>query len=266
MSMTEDAVIREALSVFGTVAHHEGPAVTGAVVSLADTAGRKIGSVYTDADGSYRLDVPTGGTYLVIVSAPDHEPVASLVAVDGEAVRHDVTVAGVGGLTGTVRDAGTREAVSDAVVTVTDARGQVVGTARTGPEGVFSFVGLPEGSYTLAVVGASHPPQAFPVTVRPGARTSQDVTVRTRGTLRGEVRIGGDEPFAGADVTLTDGEGKVVATTVSDADGIFSFDDLPPGRYTVLAAGYGPAAVPVQVEDGRPVEADVTLASAKSPS
>lgn len=266
MSTTEDTVVRGALSVFGTVAHHEGPAVSGAVVSLADTAGRKISSVYTDADGSYRLDVPTGGTYLIITSAPDHEPVASLVAVDGEPARHDVTVAGVGGLTGTVRYDGMGEAVADAVVTVTDSQGDVVGTARTGPEGVFSFACLPEGSYTLVVVAESRPPQAYPVTVRRGTQTSQDVTVRTRGTLRGEVRIGGDEPFAGAGVTLTDAAGNIVATAVSDADGIFSFDDLPPGRYMVQAAGYGPAAVPVQVEDGRPVDVDVTLASAKSSS
>lgn len=263
MSMAEDAVVRGALSVFGTVAHHDGPAVPGAVVSLADPAGRTIGSVHTEANGSYRLDVPTGGTYLIITSPPDHEPVASLVAVDGEAVRHDVTVAGAGGLLGTVRHAGTGRAVSDAVVTVTDAQGEVVGTARTGPDGVFSFAGLPEGPYTLVVV-ASGQPQALPVTVRRGTQTVHDVTVRTQGALRGEVRIDGDEPFAGAAVTLTDAAGTVVATTVSDPDGIFSFEDLPPGRYTVQAAGYAPAAVPVQVEDGRPVDVDVTLAPAKT--
>jgi uncharacterized surface anchored protein len=247
-------------SVFGTVARHEGPAVSGALVTLADMAGRKIGTAHTGADGSYRLNVPTGGTYLIIASAPDHEPIAALVAVAADAVRHDVTIAGVGGLTGTVRQAGTGRAVTDAVVTVTDVQGEVVGTGLTGPEGAFSFISLPEGAYTLVVAAPTHPPEAHPVTVRQGAQTRHDVTVRTRGRLRGEVRTGGEEPFAGATVALANPAGNTVATTVTEADGIFFFDDLSPGTYTVVAAGYGPAAVPVRIEGGRPAEVDVRLA------
>jgi hypothetical protein len=53
--------------------------------------------------------------------------------------------------------------------------------------------------------------------------------------------------------------GKIVATTMSDSDGLFVFEDLPLGTYTLVAAGHGPAAVPVQVKDGRAVDADVTL-------
>jgi uncharacterized protein YfaS (alpha-2-macroglobulin family) len=256
--MTENTALRAALTVFGTVRRTEGPPVAGAVVTLADMAGRKIGSTYTGPDGDYRLDVATGGTYLIIASAQGHEPIASLVAVGDGAVRHDMTVAGVGGLSGRVRLAGTGEPVRNATITVTDVQGEVVGTARTGNEGGFSFISLPEGSYTLVVAATSHQPAAAAVTIRQGGQARQDVLLAARGVLRGEVWTE-ELPYDGARVTLMNDVGKIVATAVSDLNGTFAFADLPLGTYTLVAAGHGPAAVPVQIREGRPTEADITL-------
>jgi hypothetical protein len=258
--MTENTALRETLTVFGTVRRTDGPPVSGAVVTLADMAGRKIGYAYTGPDGDYRLHVATGGTYLIIASAQGHEPVASLVAVGDGAVRHDMTVAGVGGLAGTVRLAGSGRPVQNATITVTDVQGEIVGTARTGKEGGFSFISLPEGTYTLVVSAPSHQPAAAAVTIRQGTQARQDVELAARGVLRGEVRTQ-DRRYDGARVTLMNDAGKIVATTVSDADGTFVFGDLPLGTYTLIAAGHGPAAVPVQIKDGRPAEADVTLSA-----
>jgi hypothetical protein len=259
--MTENTALRETLTVFGTVRRTDGPPVSGAVVTLADMAGRKIGSAYTGPDGDYRLDVATGGTYLIIASAQGHEPVASLVAVGDGTVRHDMTVAGVGGLSGTVRlAAGSGRPVHDATITVTDVQGEIVGTARTGKEGEFSFISLPEGTYTLVVSAPSHQPAAAAVTIRQGTQARQDVELVARGVLRGEVWTQ-DRRYDGARVTLMNDAGKIVATTVSDADGTFAFGDLPLGTYTLVAAGHGPAAVPVQIKDGRPAEADITLSA-----
>jgi hypothetical protein len=256
--MVENTALRETLTVFGTVRRTEGPPVSGAVVTLADMAGRKIGSAYTGRDGEYRLDVGNGGTYLIIASAHGHEPIASLVAVGDETVRHDMTVAGVGGLSGMVRMAGTRRPVSDATITVTDVQGEVVGTARTGVEGGFSFISLPEGMYTLVVSAPSHQPAAAAVTIRQGAEARQDLELAARGSLRGEVWTH-DRPYAGARVTLMNEAGKIVATAMSAPDGSFTFGDLALGTYTLVAAGHGPAAVPVQITNGRAADADVTL-------
>ncbi len=256
--MVENTALRETLTVFGTVRRTEGPPVPGAVVTLADMAGRKMGSAYTGPDGEYRLSVTYGGTYLIIASAQGHEPIASLVAVGDETVRHDMTVAGVGGLTGTVRMSGTRRPVPNATITVTDLQGEVVGTARTGIEGGFSFISLPEGAYTLVVSAPRHQPSAAAVTIRQGANARQDLELAARGGLRGEVWTY-DRPYAGARVSLMNEEGKIVATTMSDADGRFAFGDLPLGTYTLVAAGHGPAAVPVHVKHGQAADADVTL-------
>ena len=256
--MVENTALRETLTVFGTVRRTEGPPVSGAVVTLADMAGRKMGSAYTGADGEYRLGVTYGGTYLIIASAQGHEPIASLVAVGEETVRHDMTIAGVGGLTGTVRIAGSGVAVADATITVTDVQGEVVGTARTGVEGGFSFISLPEGMYTLVVSAASHQPSAAAVTIRQGSQSRQDLELAALGALRGEVWTD-DRPHEGARVTLMNGDGKIVATTMSDANGSFAFGDLALGAYTLVAAGHGPAAVAVQIKNGLAADADVTL-------
>lgn len=256
--MVENTALREALTVFGTVRRTEGPPVSGAVVTLADMAGRKMGSAYTGPDGEYRLTVTYGGTYLIIASAQGHEPIASLVAVGDETVRHDMTIAGVGGLTGTVRISGSAVAVADATITVTDVQGEVVGSARTGVEGGFSFISLPEGVYTLAVSAMSHQPTAAAVTIHQGAQARQDLELAPLGSLRGEVWTD-DRPYEGARVALMNEEGKIVATTMSGADGSFIFGDLTLGTYTLVAAGHGPAAVPVQIKDGMAVDADVTL-------
>jgi carboxypeptidase family protein len=256
--MVENTALRETITVFGTVRRTEGPPVPGAVVTLADMAGRKMGSAYTGQDGEYRLGVTYGGTYLIIASAQGHEPVASLVAVGDETVRHDMTVAGVGGLTGIVRIAGSGTTVADATITVTDVQGEVVGTARTGAEGGFSFISLPEGMYTLVVSAPSHQPAAAAVTIHQGAQARQDLELAARGALKGEVWAE-DRPYEGARVTLMNADGKIVETTTSGPGGAFSFRDLALGTYTLVAAGHGPAAVPVLVKDGMAADADVTL-------
>jgi hypothetical protein len=99
-ALKEAALLERRLTVFGVVADDAAP-VAQAVVTLADMAGRKIGSAYSDHAGRYRLGTATGGTYLLIASAPGHEPIAALVAVGDEPVRHDVLLTGAGGLLGT---------------------------------------------------------------------------------------------------------------------------------------------------------------------
>jgi Carboxypeptidase regulatory-like domain len=249
-------------SIFGVVGDGDAP-VPHAVVTLADMAGRKIGSAYSDHVGRYRLDTTTGGTYLLIVSAPAHEPIAALVAVGDQPERHDVTLAGAGGLFGTVRLAPTAaapsgEPVGGATVTVTDVRGEVVGVVGTEGDGTFSFPYLPMGTYTLVVAAAGHRPVAAPVIVVRGEPTRHDVEIVAAGSLHGSVEAHGT-PFEGAVVTLLDVTGQVVADGSTGVSGTFSFADLQPGQYTLVTAGYPPAAVSVQIIDGGPVRADVTV-------
>ena len=112
--------------------------------------------------------------------------------------------------------------------------------------------------YTLVVSAPSHQPAAAAVTIRQGAQARQDLELAARGALNGEVWTEG-RPYEGARVTLMNADGKIVATTMSEADGSFSFATSRLGTYTLVAAGHGPAAVPVPIKDGMAADADVTL-------
>jgi len=246
------------LSVFGAVRHTGASPVSGAAMTLADSAGRRVGVAHSDHMGLYKLPVVTGGTYLLIASAAGYEPAVSLVAIADRPVRHDMTLATVGGLEGTVRLSDTRAPVNGATVTVTDIRGEVVGAVTTAPDGSYRFSNLPAGDYTLIVAAVSHQPVAVSVTVHDREPTHHEMVLVATGSLRGSVKAQ-SRPFEGARLTLMDPGGQVVANGATDSDGGFAFGDLPPGKYRLVADGYSPVAIPIDVSDGRPVRAYVTL-------
>ncbi|KOG88808.1 hypothetical protein ADK38_17735, partial [Streptomyces varsoviensis] len=61
----------------------------------------------------------------------------------------------------------------EARVTLLDAAGNVVGSAMTGGDGVFRFIGLPAGEYT--VIAAGYPPVATVLQVTGGGRTDSEL-------------------------------------------------------------------------------------------
>ena len=64
-----------ASSVSGIVRDPSGAPIKDADVSIATAERARIASASTDASGTFRLDVPTAGVYLVVVSAPDRKSV-----------------------------------------------------------------------------------------------------------------------------------------------------------------------------------------------
>lgn len=139
---SESAVSAGGFAVRGIVRGAEGAPVPQAAVTLISLGGRQLGRSVAQADGSYAVDAPGAGSYVLIAAADGHQPQASTVVVDGAPVAHDILLGGTGGLTGPVRTAGTGAPVPDAMVIVTDARGDVLATGGTGEQGEFSFTGL----------------------------------------------------------------------------------------------------------------------------
>ncbi|MEZ4884190.1 MAG: SdrD B-like domain-containing protein [Chitinophagales bacterium] len=50
----------------------------------------------------------------------------------------------------------------------------------------------------------------------------------------------GETPLAGIPVKLFDADGNIVSSTTTDENGIYGFDNLPPGTYTVSVPNFGP--------------------------
>ncbi|MCM2414298.1 carboxypeptidase-like regulatory domain-containing protein [Streptomyces sp. RKAG290] len=210
-------------------------------------------------DGRYELTAPGAGTYVMVAAADGHQPQAATVAVGDEPLAHDLVLLGAPGLSGVVSGADGLP-VAAAVVIVTDARGEVLGSGRTGTDGEFTFGELPAGELTVAVNAAGHRPAAVPVTVGEGGSGRVEIALTAGARLQGAVRSGTDlRPLADARVTLVDAAGNVAATATTSADGAYAFADLDAGEYSVVASGYPPVATPLSVTGSGTDALDIEL-------
>ncbi|MEV5825761.1 MFS transporter [Spirillospora sp. NPDC052242] len=244
--------------VRGVVRTSDGAPVPSAALTLIGVDGHQLARALTLADGRYALPTPGPGTYVLIAATGEHEPQAATLVVGDKPVEFDLLLAGNGGLAGTVRGADGL-AVPNAMVVVTDVRGEVVGTGRTGPDGRYAFGDIVSGTYTLAVSAAAHRPVALPVEVGGNGQTVQDVEMPPGARVRGTVRNAAGEPVADARVTIVDAAGNVVAMMITGPDGEYAFADLTGGQYTVIASGYPPVATALSLSGGGRDEHDVTL-------
>jgi EmrB/QacA subfamily drug resistance transporter len=246
------------VAVCGTVQHYDGSVVPRAALTLIDVGGRQIGRGASGEDGRYALSVPGTGSYVMIAAAGGHQPQAVTVTVGERPVDLDVVLGGAGRLAGSVVTAdGTP--VRDAAVTLTDVRGEVVASTRSGREGIYVIAELVAGEYTLAASAPAFRPAALPVSVQAARETRQDIELAGGAVLRGTVRAAGGRAVEDARVTLLDAAGNVVDTLTTGADGTFRFVDLSSGEYTVIAAGYPPVATVLQVAGGGRTERDLQL-------
>ncbi|MET9975887.1 MFS transporter [Streptomyces microflavus] len=246
------------LPVRGSVQHPDGTKVDRAALTLIDVQGQQIGRGASGEDGRYALSVPGPGSYVLIAAAGGHQPQAVSVTVGDRPVELDVVLGGAGRLAGSVLTAD-GVPVRDAAVTLTDVRGEVVASTRTGREGTYVITELVAGEYTLAASAPAHRPAALPVSVQAARETRQDIELAGGAVLRGVVRATGGRPVEDARVTLLDAAGNVVHTLTTGPDGSFRFVDLSSGEYTVIAAGYPPVATVLQVAGGGRTERDLQL-------
>ncbi|MBW8799585.1 MAG: MFS transporter, partial [Streptomyces sp.] len=243
--------------VHGFVRGAESAPVAQAAVTLISLSGRQLGRSVAGFDGSYRLDAPGAGSYVLIASADGYQPQAATVVVGEEPVPYDILLSGTSGLSGVVRGAGSALPVKDAMVIVTDVRGDLLATAATGEQGDFRFGELVPGVVTVAVNAAGYRPRAVPVEIGSTGVTRIEVDLDAGAQLQGVVRAP-HGPLADARVTLVDAAGNVVGTSTTGPDGAYAFADLDGGDYTVIATGYPPVATALTVSgagvDGHDIE------------
>ncbi|WP_399886501.1 MFS transporter [Streptomyces sp. BBFR51] len=240
------APVSGGVAVRGFVRGAESAPVPQAAVTLISLAGRQLGRSVAQGDGSYALDAPSAGSYVLIASADGFQPQASTIVVNDEPVAYDILLSGTSGLTGLVRAVDSSLPVKDAMVIVTDVRGDLLASAATGEQGEFAFTELVPGTVTVAVNAAGYRPRALPLEVAGTGVTRVEVDLQAGAQVQGVVRAG-QGPLADARVTLVDAAGNVVGTATTGTDGAYAFTDLDAGEYTVIATGYPPVATALTV-------------------
>ncbi|MFI2629784.1 MFS transporter [Streptomyces collinus] len=254
-------VERTGIAVRGRVLGADRAAVGGAAVTLISLGGKQLGRSVSRSDGSYGVDAPGAGSYVLIAAAEGRQPQASTIVVTGEPLAYDVLLSGTSGLAGVVRSADGGTPVADAVVIMTDVRGEVLATERTDVLGEFTVTGLVPGPVTLAASSPKHRPLAQVVEIGGAGTTRVELELRPGAQVRGTVR-GGGAPLSDARVTLVDAAGNVVTTTRTGVDGAYAFSDLDTGAYTVIATGYPPRAAQLTVPAAGADDHDIELSHA----
>ncbi|THA49816.1 MFS transporter [Streptomyces sp. A1136] len=139
-----------------------GTPVEGAVVIVTDVRGDVLAAGGTDGQGAFGFAELVPGSVTIAVNAPGRRPKALHVEVGGAGVtRVEIELSSGAQVQGVVRAPG--GPLGDARVTLVDAAGNVIATARTGADGAYAFTDLDSGDYTVIATG--YPPVATALTV-----------------------------------------------------------------------------------------------------
>ena len=236
-------------SVSGTVAGAAGVSVT--------LSGATVQTTTADASGNFIFSAVPNGSYTVTPSGVGFAitPTSQTITVNGTAVSNVnfTAVTTLFTISGTVTGGA---GGSGATVTLT---GPASASTTANSAGAFTFSGIPNGTYLVAVgqMGFVYTPPNRSVVLNGSnasvSFSSAGQTFTLAGTISG---IGA----SGATVTLTGGS---TASTTSSASGAFSFAGLVSGTYTVAVskAGYvfTPASQTVAI---RGTNVSVTFSSA----
>ena len=169
---------------------------------------------------------------------------------------------------------GTEPGYSGVNVQLLDASGNVVATTTTDANGTYSFFKLPDGTSSVKVVkdgeladteqtedpDATKDNASEPVTLGEDNPSKDHIDfgyvpdysihgLVYRDGDRNETHGAGEKGYANQTVELRDKDGKVVATTTTDANGAYSFSKLPAGDYTVKVVKDGALTDLDQTED-----------------
>jgi protocatechuate 3,4-dioxygenase beta subunit len=256
--------------VAGRVIDRVGRPVAGARVQARVANGAGPWTVAgTDDEGRYLLRLGSGAALRLRVEAEGFVP-EELGGVEPPQAGLELTLSRRLALEGLVRAHG-KPAV-DAEVTIAGASG--TRTAKSGPDGAFSFAGLAEGRYALRAVLGGDAAYLDGVMVAAGDGGTGVVTVELQPatTLSGKLRERGGRVIAGGEVTLAESDGAPLLRAVtSDNEGNFRFVAVLPGSYVVGAHAEGfypaephavrvgktPATVEVRLDPGATVEGRV---------
>ncbi|WP_280366288.1 MFS transporter [Nocardia wallacei] len=249
--------VRDA-AVYGHVRAGDDAPLPGAALTLISPTGRQVGRALAHPDGRFGLDAPEPGAYVLIASADGFQPQAAPITVNGSPRAYDFQLSGMSGLAGTLRAADDRTPVPDAVVIVTDSRGEVMAAGSSGPDGGYDLADLIPGPVTVAVNATAFQPIAVSAQVHGQGITRLDLTLSRGARLHGTV-YAADRPLPDARVTLVDTAGAIISTATTASDGTYTFTNLGNGDYTLIASGYPATTSTVALRSGESGGHDIEL-------
>jgi hypothetical protein len=235
--------------------------LSGVTLTLTDSVGGQISRVTSGEDGRFRFDSLRPGHYILISRRPGYAPHAVSVTATifdrAPSTLIDVELKTIGSITGIVHDPQTGRPVPGAAVLALDPAGEVIASTMSDPDGRYRLDGIATATITIAVATPGAEPVARVIEL--GATTGSDhvvdLPVQTLGVLTGTVTAAG-QAVPGITLHLHDQSGRKVDTTVTDDHGVYCFDNVPAGLYTIRSATSLPHTAAIGAHDA---VSDVTL-------
>ena len=229
----------------GSVRRANGAAMAGVTVTLS---GGQAATATTDQNGAYAFaNLPAGAAYTVTPSKAGYDfgPAAKSFAELGADQTADFTVTPANvPVAGRVASGGA--GVAGVTVTLS---GSKTGTATTDSSGNYAFSVQSEGGYTVTPSKKHYKfaPQSLSFNNPTSAQTANFEATLNRHSISGRVTNQNNAGLPGVTVALS---GAQAATATTDAQGNYSFANLPAGgNYAVAASkanySFGPASVAV---------------------
>jgi hypothetical protein len=194
-------------------------------------SGDQTGQFTTDADGFYSILINSFGDYTLTASKQLYDiisPVRVFPNLSGNQLFVNFSARHLYSVSGQIVDDGGQPMAGIDVV-LKDSDQLTVGTSTTSAAGNFFFAGVPEGS-TYLLTPSSTPIFAFNALT--ASVSDSDVVVNFTGVRRvysisGTLQSNTNEPVANVPVAL---HGFLTTTAFTNAEGIFSFNNLSAGR------------------------------------
>ncbi|MET3728315.1 5-hydroxyisourate hydrolase-like protein (transthyretin family) [Fictibacillus halophilus] len=231
----------------GTIIDQEtGILNAGAIVQLFfGTSVQPAGRAVTNNAGVYVISGLSPGQYTVSMTTPNYNTFSSGATIQANAT---TTVDGFllsnpGVLTGTVN--GPNGVIIGASVKVIDVNGTVIGSAVSNDDGTFFIGNLPVGTYALTVVALDFQNETEGISITPGETVNVSINlIPDPGAITGIVtdESGSGLPGVVMNVLLNN---IVIASTVTEQNGSFTFRSLKPNSYQVTAnlSGYAVSSI-----------------------
>lgn len=276
--------------IAGEVRGADGPIGGASVVATAgDSTARTVSLTEGDVGAFTLRNLPTPGTFTVVVAAPGHAPETLTLDLSAEQQLTGVSVTlgtDAGELFGRVTEQPGGEPATGVEVTVSDGTTTLSTVTQSAGDGAGSWrlggLAVP-ATYTVTLARDDLAAQTVQVvldafgTITAGGSPADGVTAALHpagADLTGTVSVrnavdGGVGPAGNVTVTAVSGSRTYTVTSSSqpaDDVGRYVLPQLPPGTYTVTAArpGSTPAAATVTLEAGVGRELDLQLAAPAS--
>jgi protocatechuate 3,4-dioxygenase beta subunit len=256
-------------TISGAIADSATPAtlIQGAIVSLR-SGNTTIKTDTTKADGLYRFDSVATGAYTVRASAAHYVVKTVNDTVKSSApITSNIALAGIiyATISGSVTDSATPATLIQGAIVSLHSGNTTLKTDTTKADGLYSFDSVAAGGYTVQASAAHYVTKTVTDSVKTTATVTSNIALAgiIYSTISGAVTDSATPAtlILGAIVSLRSGN-TTLKTDTTKADGLYSFDSVAAGAYTVRAsaAHYVTKTVTDSVKSSASVTSNIALA------